>query len=113
MTILRTGDLRQQVSIQRRAGLQDSVGQAAEQWQTVFPKIWAAAEPIRGREYFAAGEQQAPVDVRFRIRYREGIEPAMRVVWRDKPYDIQAAIDIGGERVQLELMCVTGVDDGR
>lgn len=105
--------LDQQITIQQRAGGVDALGQASETWNAVYTSIWASAEPLTGREFFAAGQTQAEVTTRFRVRYRADIAPTMRVVWRGQPYDIVAVLDREGAKHMLELMCVSGGRDGR
>ena len=105
--------LDQQITIQQRAAGVDALGQASETWNAIYTGIWASAEPLTGREFFAAGQTQAEVTTRFRIRYRSNIVPTMRVVWRSQPYDIVAVLDREGAKHMLELMCQTGARDGR
>lgn len=101
------------VSLQRRATGQGPRGQALESWQTVVQSMWAGVEPMRGRDYFAAGQMQVPTDVRVVIRWRAGVEPGMRIVDGDQVYEIVMPVDVGGRRVTLELMCVSGVRGAR
>lgn len=108
------GRLDQRVELQARgATTQNAVGENTAAWAT-YATVWAHAEPLRGREFFAAGQQQQAVDVRFRIRWRNDVLGTHRLLWRGVPYDIVGApIDAGGKQVYLELMAVTGVRDGR
>lgn len=106
------GNMSQRVTLQSRAAGVDSHGHPSTTWSNVVT-VWADVQPIRGREYFAAGQTQSPVDVRIRIRYRSGVTQAMRAVWRDVPHDIVSVIDVGAQRTALELMCVSGGRDGR
>lgn len=110
---LAAGNLDQVITIQQRPPGQNARGQALESWVPVLANIYAQAEPVRGREFFAAGQMQSEVTVVFRIRYRSNITTAMRVVWRGQPHDIVAVIDPHGQRQMLELMCVSGTRDGR
>lgn len=109
---MNAGALNQRITIQQRADGVDQLGQAATTWADVAT-VWAAAAPLRGREFFAAGQMQTEVSLRFKIRWRAGIESAMRVLWRGQAHDIVSVIDVGGARVELELMCLAGVRDGR
>lgn len=109
---INAGFLGERVTLQQRAAGVDSHGHPSTSWSDVA-EVWAEVEPIRGREYFAAGQTQAPVDVRMRIRYRSDITPSMRAVWRSVPHDIVSVIDMGAQRVALELMCLSGGRDGR
>lgn len=107
------GDLSERITLQTRAAGQDSLGAPVGEWADTFA-VWAHAEPIRGREYFASGQMQAAVDVRFTIRYRADVVETMRVVWRGEPYEIASPpINRDGARDVLELMCVKGIRDGR
>lgn len=111
--MLAAGDLRERVTIQQRAVSLDSIGENVGAWSELAT-VWASAEPLRGREYFAAGQQQQTVDVRFRIRYRADVTGSMRIVWRDVPHDVVGPpINVEGRREFLELMTVQGQRDGR
>lgn len=106
------GSLDQRITLQQRVAGVGTLGQAAQSW-TPVAEVWARAEPLRGREYFAAGQTQSEVTVRFTIRYRSGVTSGMRVVWRGQAYDIASVIEPQGARQVLELMCATGSGNGR
>lgn len=107
------GQLDQRLTFQAQLPGQDARGQASGQWVTAFT-CWGAAEPLRGREFFAAAQLQSEVTVRFRIRWRAGVHGRMRVLWRGQPYEIEGdPIDIRGERRELQVMCRSGVRAGR
>lgn len=111
--MLAAGDLRERVTIQQRPVSLDSIGENTAAWVDVAT-VWASAEPLSGREYFASGQQQQTVDVRFRIRYRADVTGAMRVLWRGQVHDIVGPpINFQGRREFLELMTVQGQRDGR
>lgn len=113
MRQLQAARLTRLVSLQRRAAGQGPRGQALEQWDTVEASIWAGVEPLRGRDYFAAGQMQSPADVLVIMHWRAGVEPGMRIVDGDDVYEIVTPVDVGGRRITLELMCVAGVRGAR
>ncbi len=106
------GALAHRVTIQQRVAGVNALGQAVQSWAD-YLTVWANAEPLRGREFFAAGQTQSEVSARFTIRWRQGITAAMRVVWRGQAYDVAAVIETQGQQQMLELMCSSGVGDGR
>mgnify|MGYP000231653578 CR=1 FL=1 len=109
-----TARLDRQISVQQRTAGVDARGQAAETWTNVLTGVWACQEPLRAREYFAAGTMQVPTDVRYTIRYRTGITAGMRVVDAGTPYEIAGnPIDVDGQRRTLELMCIAGTRGAR
>lgn len=111
--MLNAGRLDQQITLQQRVDVVNGFGENVPTWSDVAT-VWASANPKRGREFFAAAQQQAEGPVAFLIRYRSGLTERMRVVWNGVNYDIASPpIDGFGLKESLELMCVTGVRDGR
>lgn len=110
--MLAAGEMTERITLQQRAQTQNEYGENVAAWTDVAT-VYAKAAPIRGREYFAMAQTQATTDVRFTIRYRAGVLPTMRVVWRGEPYDIQDVIVPFGKRESIELMAVKGLRDGR
>lgn len=110
---LNAGDLNQRITLRSRAAGLDAHGHPSGAWQTVAT-VWAAARPVEGREFVAAGEARSEITVRFVIRWRSDVTAAMQVLWRGVAYDIVSPpIDPKGSRESLELMCATGKQDGR
>lgn len=109
-----TGDLNQQIDIQHRADTVNGLGEAVPTWQALHAGVWAQHQPLRGRELLAANQLHAPVEARFRIRFRPGITPAMRVLHKGVAYDIVGQpVDVDGAGRTLEIMCTAGARDGR
>jgi SPP1 family predicted phage head-tail adaptor len=105
------GLLNQSVTVQQPATTVDALGQRTETWADVCT-VWAQAQPLRGREFFAAGAIQSEASVRFRIRYRAGLTGAMRVVWGGVAHALVAEpVDVDGGHHTLELMCSAGIRD--
>jgi SPP1 family predicted phage head-tail adaptor len=101
---MRAGRLRHRVTIQQRAGTQDSYGQEDDDWNDV-DTVWAAVEPLRGREFLEARREGAEVTTRIVTRYRSGITPAMRVSYDSRTFDIVSVINVDERDSELQLMC--------
>jgi SPP1 family predicted phage head-tail adaptor len=82
----------------------DDYGQTLDTWITVAT-TWAAIEPLRGREYFAARAEHADVTTRIRIRYRDNIDRTMRVRYASTEFEIGHIIHPEFARKELQLMC--------
>lgn len=103
----------QRITIQQASASLDGLGQRVETWADVAT-VWAQAQPLRGREFFAAGAINSEAAVKFRLRHRTGITGAMRVLWGGVPHAIVAEpIDVDGGRHTLELLCSAGIRDGQ
>ena len=96
------GPMRERVEIQHKAPIRAAAGSIIENW-TEFSTVFAAVEPISGREYTTLRAGQAEITTRFRIRYLAGVLPTMRVLWRGQVYRLSEVIDIGARRRELEL----------
>lgn len=107
---MRAGRLRHRVTIQSVTTNTDSYGQPIESWST-FAEVWAAVEPLTGREYFQAQQLQAEVTYRVRIRYLTGVLPTMRVLHDSRTFEVQAVINLDERNRELHLMC-REVDSG-
>lgn len=101
---MRAGKLHHQITIQQANETQGPTGEMAISWSD-FATVWASVEPLRGREFWAAKEQQAQVDTRIRMRYQTGITPKMQVVFGARTYLIYAVINPEMRNIELQLMC--------
>lgn len=111
---MEAGKLGHRITIQQATVAQDAYGEPVKTWGTLAT-VWAAVEPLIGREYLAVQQIQSAVSVRVRIRYRSGITPLMRVQWVDsgttRIFDIESVQEVRTERRELILMC-KDVQDG-
>lgn len=106
------GLMTHRVTLQRPSASVDSLGQRVESW-TYLATVWAQVQPLRGREFFAAGAIQSEATVKIRIWHRADVTGEMRVLWRGVPHAIVAPpVDIDGAGRALELLCSAGMRDG-
>lgn len=101
---MRAGELHNRVTIQSKTVTQNTFGEEVIVWAAVAT-VWAAVEPLLGREYLAGRLLEAEQTTRIRIRYRAGVAPEMRVIWDAHIYDIQSVQEVRSERRELVLMC--------
>lgn len=105
------GRLRHRVTLQRFGSAPDGAGGYEETWAT-FATVYAAVEPLRGREFMEAQQTENEVTTRIRIRPKDGIRPDMRVRYKDKTYRIETIINIEERNREMQLMCVEVAGDG-
>ncbi len=101
---MRAGTLRHRVALQTSTDSRDAIGGVSEAWATTYT-LWAAVEPLRGREYFDAATVQSAVDTRIRIRYHADLDTKMRVLWGTRIYDVYSVIDLWESHKEMHLMC--------
>lgn len=85
---LEAGRLRHRVRIEELENLLDSngeaiqdaqTGQLAQEWVEVAT-VWAAIEPLSAREFIQSQATQSQITARVIIRFRDGLNAAMRLV---------------------------------
>ena len=82
----------------------DEMGGMIPAWETLAT-VWAAVEPLNGREFFAASTTLSETTTRVRIRYRAGLTVADRINHGGTLYNIQASINPRSGDRELVLMC--------
>jgi SPP1 family predicted phage head-tail adaptor len=93
--------LDRRVTIQRTVKTRDAVGQAIDAWEDVAT-VWAEVKPESGSEGFETDRRTNIQRVLFRVRYREGIDTTMRVVYRGQVHQI-VGVSEPDRLVTLEL----------
>jgi SPP1 family predicted phage head-tail adaptor len=124
---LEAGRLRHRVRIEEFQTLLDSnleaiqdetTGQIAQEWVEVAT-VWAAIEPLSAREFIESQAKQSQIVARVVIRYRDGLNAAMRFVHvRTGRADViyNPAGFLGDKESGLEYLtipCSVGVGEGR
>ncbi len=96
--------LRHRVEIQTLTAVYDEIGAPSEEWVSIA-SVWAAVEPVSGREYWAAAVVQAETNVKVTMRYLPGITPHHRLIFKGKLHEIQSVINTEERNRELVLMC--------
>jgi len=100
------GELRHMIKIEKPTYGRGTSGGKTVTW-TKVAEVWAAIEPIRGREYIEAQKVASEITTRIRIRHRSDLKPNMRVehLSTGELYEIVSVIPIRTMGSELHLMC--------
>jgi SPP1 family predicted phage head-tail adaptor len=105
------GALNRRISIQHLVDGRDELGQPVQEW-VEFARAWASIMMVNGKEYIGAGRDVSEATASIRIRRREGITAAMRVVHQSTIYDIKAILPDEVGREHVDLVVGTGANNG-
>jgi len=105
---INAGALRHRVSLQQSTLTADGGGGATLAWTTVAT-VWAAIQPLKGRERQRAEQIESPLTHRVTIRHRDGVTAAMRVLFGARVFNIRAVINPDERDRRLDLLCEEGV----
>jgi SPP1 family predicted phage head-tail adaptor len=74
-----------------------------QRWQDV-KTVWAMIKTLQGREYYEAASTQNENTVRFVIRYTSGINPDMRIKYKDRAFEILSVINDDERNITLTII---------
>ena len=106
------------IAIQRRTGAVDTANQPLDEWENVFPPIWAQPRSATGMAAVRAAQEGvavSPSKVSWRINFRNvGIDNSMRVLHIEFgiAYDIRDIRHDLERRQWTDLVCETGGNNG-
>ena len=112
---MKAGDLRHRIELQHKVTPRDPVTleYGEPEWQ-LFAKVWAQVAPLSARDLLAAQAAQSEATARMVIRYRSGVLPTMRILYRDEVYSIEGP-PLEDQKSGLEYLTILvskGVKDG-
>lgn len=112
MSNVAAGRLRHRVTLQEQVVAINTAGEQVREWEDVAT-VWAAIEPLSGREMLLADQVQSKVNTRIVIRSRDGVLASMRAIHGSTVYNIEAVIpDNESGQEWLTLQCYSGVSEG-
>jgi SPP1 family predicted phage head-tail adaptor len=106
---MQSGRLRHRITIQQNIQAQNEIGEWVDDWSE-FATVWAAIEPALGKEYYAAKQIDSKVDGKIRIRYLDGLEPTMRVVWQGRILHIVSLLTVQEKKREILIMYSEALD---
>ncbi len=76
------------ITIQERVIRRDEYGAAIDEWVD-WRQAWARKDDKRGQEFFASQADHAELGTAFRIRWVDGLQNEMRIIFEGVIYDIK------------------------
>ncbi|GBE44291.1 phage head-tail joining protein [bacterium BMS3Bbin10] len=98
------GALRHRLTLEQTSLTPDGGGGNTESWVQVA-QVWGRIAPLSGRESVEAARIAGRYRYEITIRYRAGVEPAMRFRLGARIFHILAIEDIGERGKWLKALC--------
>jgi SPP1 family predicted phage head-tail adaptor len=86
------GLFRHRITFQEFIETTNENGFPVQEWIDV-KTAWAMIKTLQGREYYEAATTQNENNVRFVIRYTTGINPDMRINYKERTFEILSVIN--------------------
>jgi SPP1 family predicted phage head-tail adaptor len=100
---MRAGRLRHRITIQDYTESQNTFGEVTKNW-TDYATVWAAVEPVKGREFWESQQINAEITTKVTIRYLAGIKPKMRILYDTRIFEIDSVINVDERNRELQLL---------
>ena len=102
------GKMRHRITFQSFSGAVDSFGDPLQgddsQWTDVAT-LWAAIDPVSGKEFYVVQQSQSEVTHKVRCRYLPGLTTAMRIKYDGRLFKIISILDWEERHESLLIMC--------
>ncbi len=97
------GALRHRITIQQKTDGVDAWGGTVATW-TDYVTLWAEVMHMSGNEFWAARQANSEIEGRVRIRYRDDIDPTMRISYNGTILEILSVVPYDSRKTELHLM---------
>lgn len=101
---MRSGELRHRITLLAPSTTLDALKQPTGE-PTRFATRWARVRPADAREVATAAQTGSRLSHVVEMRYLAGVRPTMIVEYGDRLFDVNAVVDVGERRRELELRC--------
>jgi len=98
------GKLRHRVTIQSYTATKNNFGEEIRVWNK-FAEVSASIEPLSGKELFTAQQLHAEATTQMIIRYIQGLDTSMRVLFGTRIYDILHVSNKEERNIAMYLLC--------
>lgn len=105
------GDLRHIITIQKFTTVVNENGFEEEAWQD-YKTVWASVSNLSGREYYQAAAVQAEKTVKLLIRYSQELDTSMRILFKDKQYNITSIDNMKYANKYIEIKALEVENNG-
>ncbi len=110
---MRAGTLTRRLLLERPEVTQNETGEEEIEW-IPLGSVWAAIQPIRGREALIAGANLSIMDTKITIRWSETVDAVnekWRASYRGTIFNIVSVSHLKLDRREIELLCRSGASD--
>lgn len=107
---MRAGELRNKIEIQNYVRIENEVGEEVKQWK-LYRKLWSKFYNSSVKDQLKAGKDAASIVYEIVIRYRKDIDTTMRIVYKNKNYNIDHVVNYKEQNIETHLFC-TLIEEG-
>ena len=103
--MLDIGKLRKRITIESFDDTPTSSGETTD-IPKIFATTWASIEPLSGKEYWIAKEQQSLTTHKIVSRYVKGVTTKMRAAYQGRIFNFTSVNNVGELNQTLEILAI-------
>lgn len=107
---MKVNELINRIDIQSYTRIENEVGEEVKQWQSYVP-LWSKFFNSSVKDQLKAGKDAASIVYEIVIRYRKDLNTTMRVVYKEKNYNIDHVVNYKEQNIETHLFC-TLIEEG-
>lgn len=106
---MKANKLRHRLQIEKHTTVKSPTGAIKKEWAKLY-EVYCSFEPLSVKDVLTANASNSKVTARATIRFREGIDSSMRVLYKNKYYEIEGTPledkDSGKDYITLMLSLI-------
>lgn len=98
------GRLKHRIKFQKLSQSKNEFGELTGVWDD-YKTVWAEVRPITGKSFFSAQQVNSEITHIVVIRHSEGIIPSMRILFKEREFEILHIMNFDEDNEALQIMC--------
>lgn len=107
---MRAGYLRNKAVIQQLGSTQNAFGEVEQGQFSDFKTVWCSITPVSGKESFLSNTDFAKTTHKIKIRYTDGINASMRMVWQSRVFNFISVRNISERDKEIEILATEAIN---
>ena len=102
------------IKIQKPSVIQDEFGEHVPGWSDVVD-VYSSVEPLRVKTKISGSNERSAITHVLSFLWRPSlleIDDSWRVIYKERVFDIDSAINIDENSIEIELACTEGIREG-
>lgn len=108
---MRAGNLRSKAIIQHLvSGSKNEFGEELPSNWVDFKTVWCSITPVSGKESFLSNADFSKVTHKIKIRYTEGLNASMKLVWKGRYFNFTSIRNISERDKEIEILAEENIN---
>lgn len=98
------GRLKHRITFQELSRRKNEYGELVDEWLDI-KTVWAEIKPVSGNQFFAAKQISSEISHNVYIRYRDELNPSMRIKFKERVFEILYLMNVNEDNRLMQIYC--------